>query len=143
MLMNFKRRIALVLCIVMLLSIISLAVYKPFKVELTLFERYMCMGLLPVEANFATWLAIKEIQEELSATEEEIVSAGLTPFPSGGTRAENWNAVERKVIVFGDIAKGLIVDALERLDEQKKLTHQHFTLYEKFVLEKVEEEVEE
>ena len=143
MLRRNTKLFALVLAFVMLLSIISLAVYEPFKVELTLFERYVCMGLLPVEANFATWLAIKEIQEELSATEEESELAGLDPLPTGGTRADNWNAVEPKVIVFGDIVKGLIVDVLERLDEQKKLTNQHFTLYEKFVLEKVEEEVEE
>ncbi|GAI53372.1 unnamed protein product, partial [marine sediment metagenome] len=32
-----------------------------------------------------------------------------------------------------------VADALEKLDEEEKLTQQHFTLYEKFILEKIEE----
>ena len=137
MLMNFKRKnlIALILCIIMLLSIISLAAYEPFKVELTLFERYMCMGLFRLETNFADLLAIREIKEELSATEEESKLAGLSRAFDGGTSAENWDAVKPKEIVFGDITKNMIVDALKKLDENEKLTNQHFSLYVKFIIE--------
>lgn len=47
---------------------------------------------------------------------------------------EDWILVEEKEIVFGNIVKGLIVDALKNLDETEKLTDDHFTLYEKFII---------
>lgn len=142
----FNRKlnlIALVLCLVMILSLLSFAVYEPFKVELTLFERFVVRTLLPVEGSYSDLKIIWELRMELATTEEENKLAGLEDLPGGGTDAENWDAVEPKVIVFGDIAKGLIVDALKKLDEQEKLTQQHISIYEKFVLEKVEKPEED
>lgn len=142
----FKRKlnlVALVLCFVLILSLISFAVYEPFKVELTLFQRFMVMTLLPPEGSYRTLKIIRELQAELGSTEEEDKLAGLYDLPGGGTDAENWDAVEPKEIVFGDVAKALVVDALKKLDEEEKLKQQHFILYEKFVLEKVEEPEEE
>lgn len=139
----FKRKlniIALVLCFVLVLSLLSFAKqYEPFKVKLTLFERFVVMTLLPPEGSYRTLKIVRELQMELATTEEEDKLAGLHDLPGGGTDAEDWDAVPPKEIVFGDVAKGLIVDALKKLDEEEELTHQHFTLYEKFVLEKIEE----
>ncbi|MBA7553119.1 hypothetical protein ES705_45706 [subsurface metagenome] len=135
--------VAFVLCFVLILSLSSFAVYEPFKVELTLFERFMVMTLLPPEGSYRTLKIIRELQMELGTTEEEDKLAGLYDLLGGGTDAENWDAVEPKEIVFGDVAKALVVDALKKLDEEEKLRQQHFTLYEKFVLEKVEEPEEE
>ena len=137
----FNRKlnlIALVLCLVMILSLLSFAVYEPFKVELTLFERFVVMTLLPVEGNYRTLKIVWDLRMELATTEEEDKLAGLEDLPGGGTDAEDWDAVEPKEIVFSDITEGLITDALKRLDEQEKLTQQHISVYEKFVLEKVE-----
>jgi len=143
----FNRKlnlIALVLCLVMILSLLSFAVYEPFKVELTLFERFIVRTLLPVEGSYSTLKIVWELRMELATTEEENKLAGLEDLPGGGTDAEDWDAVEPKEIVFGDIAKGLIVDALKRLDKQEKLTQQHISVYEKFVLGEVEKpEVDE
>lgn len=142
----FNRKlnlIALVLCLVMILSLLSFAVYEPFKVELTLFERFVVRTLLPVEGSYSTLKIVWELRMELATTEEENKLAGLEDLPGGGTDAENWDAVEPKEIVFGDITKGLIVDALKRLDEQEKLTQQHISIYEKFVLGKVEKPEED
>ena len=135
-----QRLLTLVFCIVILFSIISLAAYEPFKVKLNLFERLVVMGLLPKEENFLTLVIIRNLQMELAATEAEAKLAGLVPVDTGGTRAEDWLAVPEKEIIFGDIAKGLVVDALKKLDETKKLTNDYFTIYEKFVLEKKVEE---
>lgn len=137
----FNRKlnlIALVFCLVLILSLLSFAVYEPFKVELTLFERFVVRTLLPVEGSYSTLKIVWELQMELATTEEENKLAGLEDLPGGGTDAENWDAVEPREFVFGDIAKSLIVNALKRLDEQEKLTQQHISIYEKFVLEKVE-----
>lgn len=142
----FNRKlnlIALVLCLVMILSLLSFAAYEPFKVELTLFERFVVRTLLPVEGSYSTLKIVWELQMELATTEEENKLAGLEDLPGGGTDAENWDAVEPKEIVFGDITKGLIVDALKKLDEQERLTQQHISIYEKFVLGKVEKPEED
>ena len=143
----FNRKlnlIALVLCLVMILSLLSFAVYEPFKVELTLFERFVARTFLPPEGNYRTLKIIWELQMELAATAEEEELAGLYDLPGGGTDAKDWDAVEPKEIVFSDITKNIIIDALKKLDELEKLTQQHVTLYEKFVLEEIEKpEVDE
>lgn len=131
------KLIALVLCFVMLLAVLAFAV-EPYKVELTLRERYMVMSLFPREGSFITIKAITEIKKELLPSDEEIEIAGLVDLPDGGIRAENWLLVVEKEITFGKIAKALVEDALKKLDETKKLTEDHFTLYEKFII--IEEE---
>jgi len=135
--------LALVLVIVLVLSMVALATEEGFKVKLGLFDRLVCMSLLPEEGSFATLKIIRETQMELAPSEEEYKLAGLVPNTSnGGTESTlGWDKVPEKEIIFGDIAKGLIVAALESLDAEEKLTQQHFMLYEKFVLG--ENEVEE
>lgn len=134
---------ALVLVIVMLLSMVAFTAYEPFKVKLGLFERLVCMALLPVEGSFVTLKIVRELQMELAPTDEEVRLTGLKDdLLTGGVTVDpekGWEAVEDKEIVFGDVAKALIVGALEKLDKEEKLTQQHFSLYEKFVLEKEEE----
>jgi len=133
----FKRKlniVALVLCFVLVLGLLSFAKqYEPFKVKLTLFERFVVMTLLPIEGNYRTLKIVWDLRMELAPTEEEITLAKLKDLPGGGTDAENWEAVPLKEIVFGDVAKQLIIDALTRLDREEKLTQQHITLYEKFI----------
>ena len=51
---------------------------------------------------------------------------------TGSQRWDNSVPQEREIEI-GDIGRGLIVSALKKLDEEKKLTERHFGLYEKFV----------
>ena len=128
--------ISLILCIVLIVGMVAYAEYQPFKVKLNLFERLVCMALLPVEGSFATLKIVRELQMELAPNEEEYKLAGLKDdLLTGGINAElGWDKVEDKEIIFGDIAKAIIVNALEKLDKEEKLTQQHFSLYEKFVI---------
>ena len=72
---------------------------------------------------------------ELAPTEEEYKMAGLIQLENGGIEATlGWEIVEPKEIIFGDIAKKIIIDALEKLDKEEKLQQQHFIIYEKFIL---------
>lgn len=138
----FKKRInliTLILCFVLILSVVSFAGNETFKVNLTLFERIVVMSLLPKEGSYVTLKIVRDLQNELAANEEEIALSGLKDLPSGGIDAGDWNIVPEKEIVFGEKAKEIIVNALKKLDEQEKLSFQHFTVYEKFVLEKKEE----
>lgn len=139
--------IAMVLIFVMLMSMVALAAYEPFKVKLGLFDRLVAMSLLPPEGSYATLKIVRELQMELSPTEEESKAAGIVDnLLTGGVTVDpdkGWDKVEPKEIVFGDIAKGIIVSALEKLNTEEKLTQQHLSLYSWFVLGEKQEEVEE
>jgi len=125
---------ALVLVFVMLMSMVAFTVYEPFKVKLNLFERVVVMSLLPAEGSFLTLKIVRELQMELAPSEEEAALAGLEDLLTGGIRAENWFAVEEKEVIFGDIALGLVVDTLKKLNDEEKLLNDHYTIYEKFII---------
>jgi len=131
--------IALVLCIILIVGMVAYAEYEPFKVKLNLFERLIVLALLPQEGSFATLKIVRDLQMELAPTEEEYKLAGLQDLEGGGINAKDWGAVPEKEIIFGDKAKEIIVNALIKLDEDEKLRQEHFSVYEKFVLEKKEE----
>jgi len=130
-----KGLIVLVIVLVMILSMAALAA-DPFKVKLNLYERIVAMSLLPKEGNFLTLKIIRDLQMELAPTEEEAAIAELRTSPDGNgvVAQKGWFLVEEKEIILGEIAKGLIVDALVKLDEAEKLVNDHFSLYEKFVI---------
>ena len=141
-----KRRlnlIALMLCIVLMVGMVAYAEEQPFEVKLNVFERLVVLSFYQqVEANFATLKIVRLLQMELSLTEEEYKLAGLRDVQGGGVDAEDWDAVPEKEIIFGEKAKEIIVNALVELDEAEKLRWEHYTTYEKFVLEE-EEEIKE
>lgn len=140
MLKNRRMKLtALILCIVLIVGMIAYAEYEPFKVKLNLFERIVIMALLPVEGSFTTLKIVRDLQMELAPNEEEYKLAGLQDLEGGGINAKDWGAVEEKEIVFGDKAKEIIVNALKKLDDSEKLRQEHFSVYEKFVLEKEKE----
>ncbi|GAI09310.1 unnamed protein product, partial [marine sediment metagenome] len=127
---------ALILCIVLIIGMVAYAEYEPFKVKLGLFERLIVLSFYQqVEGSFATLKIVRELQMELAPTEEEYKLAGLQDLEGGGVNAEDWLAVPEKEIVFGDKAKEIIVNALIKLDKDEKLRQEHFSVYEKFVLE--------
>ena len=133
--------IALVLCVVLLLSSIAIANNEPFKIKLNLFERLVVMGLLPQTGNFATLKIVTELNMMLGATDEEYITAGLTPTDEGGVVAEHgWLVVHEREFIFKEAALKIIRAALQKLDEEEKLTMEHFRVYEKFMVVKKEEE---
>lgn len=139
----FKRKlsiVALVLCIVILLSALSIAA-EPFKTKLNLFERLVVMGLLPQISNFATLKIVTEANLMLGPTDEESVLAGLDTTSEGGVVAKlGWLTVPEKEFAFEETLVGLIRDALQKLDDENNLTMEHFRVYEKFMLIEDEEE---
>lgn len=132
----FNRKLkllSLILCFVLILMIVSFAQVQQFKIKLNLFDRLVVMSLLPTESNFITLKIVRDLQTNLAPTEEEIKLSGLEAM-EGGVNATDWLAVPEKEIVFGDIAKGIIVNALIKLDKDEKLKQEHFSVYEKFVI---------
>ena len=101
--------------------------------KLNVKERLLLLGILPKENNFVTLKIVRKLQENLSFNEDEIK---LLEFKTNENQV-TWNqSVEQeKEIEIGEKATDIIADALKELDKNKKLTNDHFDLYEKFVKE--------
>ena len=105
--------------------------------KLTLPERVSLLAVLPVEGNIVTLRIVRELQNQLGFSEEEIRRYGIkNNTRSDGTTFISWNpdmAKEEKDIEIGEAAKGVIVNQLKKLDAQGKLHISMMPLYEKFV----------
>ena len=134
MLRRNTKLLALVLVLVILMSMIALAVYEPFKVNLNMLERIVVLSLFPEKGSWLTLKIVREMQMELAASEEEAKLGGMKDLDDGGVKAENWFVIPEKEIVFGDIALKIVTDELKRLNEEEDLTQNYFSVYEKFII---------
>lgn len=98
---------------------------------LSVFERLILLSLLPKEGNFLTLKIVRQMRENLSFSEEEHRELELTQEADG----VRWNteADLPKEIEIGEKATDIVVGVLKKLDDENKLTEQHFSLYEKFI----------
>lgn len=97
--------------------------------KLSILERLILLGTLPREGNFTTIKIIRKLRETLSFSEEEHKKL---QFKDDNDRL-TWAMDFEKDVVIGEKATDTIIESLKKLDEQKKLTEEHFSLYEKFV----------
>ena len=101
--------------------------------ELGTFDRLILLNILPKEGDFTTLKIIRKMREDLSFSEEE--HKALEFKQEEGSLNIQWKKeadIERD-INFGEKATDVIVDVLKKLNSDKKLTDQHFNLYDKFV----------
>ena len=131
------KKILLIVCILILLSVSVFA--EDFKVKLGLYERLVTMALLPQTASYAALKIVTELSLMLAPTDEEYKAAGLESQEGGGVTAKNWLAVPEKEFTFKEVALKMITDALKKLDEDGKLTMEHYRVYERFMIVKKEE----
>ena len=99
--------------------------------ELTVLERIVLLRVLPAEGDFTTLKIVRKLREALSFSEDEHKEFGIEVV-DGLIR---WDAAKdvAKEIPVGEKATDLIVSSLKELNTEKKLTDEHFSLYEKFV----------
>jgi len=100
--------------------------------KLTVFERLMLLNILPKEGNFVTLKIVRELREGLSFNEKEIKDLNLKVDDKGNA---TWNPAKdkNKDVEIGGQANKIIVETLEKLDKDKKLTESHLSVYEKFI----------
>ena len=99
--------------------------------KLSVRERLVLLSVLPQEGNFITLKVVRKLREGLSFSEEELKQY---KFVQDKGRVTWDDSVEQsKAIEIGTQAKIIIQDALKKLNEDKKLKDEHFTIYEKFV----------
>jgi len=100
--------------------------------KLRIGERLILLGILPNEGNFATLKIVRKLQAELSFDEKEFKEYSIV---QEGDKV-NWSAkkdIEKpKDVVIGEKANDIIFEALKKLDNENKLTQDHFSLCEKF-----------
>ena len=101
--------------------------------ELTVLERLVLQSLLPKEGNYTTLKLLRVCREALSF--DDLENKRLEFFQDGDQ--VRWNETAGKTIVknieIGEVMTLEIVASLKKLEEEKKLRDEHFTLYEKFV----------
>ena len=101
--------------------------------KLNLFERFIALGILPKEGNFVTLKIIQNLKMSLAPSQEEITEFEIKQ--DGVNTSWNDKGKEDREIEIGEKATDIIIEALKKLDKEKKLTEQHYTIYEKFVKE--------
>ena len=99
--------------------------------ELQISERLVLLSILPMEGDFTTLKIVRELRESLSFNEEEHEKHNFRQ--EGSKTFWDNDTGELKEIPIGEKATDIIVDALKKLNDDKKLRDEHFSLYEKFV----------
>jgi len=111
-------------------------------VKLNIAERIALMGILPSESNVVTLRIVRDLQRDLSFTEEELKKWKIkNRIQPDGRTLFTWDidfANETKDISIGEVAKGIIVEQLKRLSSENRLRLEVLDLYEKFVEEKTQ-----
>ena len=99
--------------------------------KLNVLDRLTLLEILPKEGDFMTLKLVRKARESLSFSDEEHKHLN---FKQLGTQLQ-WSAKEEMVkdVHFGEIITKIVVDALKKLDETKKMKEAHCSLFEKFV----------
>jgi hypothetical protein len=103
------------------------------QMELTVLERLILLSVLPKEGDFTTLKIVRKLREDLSFTEEEHAKLNFQTQENGGVAWKMEGDIPREIKI-GEKASDIIVEVLKKLNTEKKLTENHFSLYEKFVV---------
>jgi len=97
-------------------------------------ERMVILGILPETGSFMTLKLIRKLREDLAPDEEEIERMNIRENPE--TRQVTWDPSKDDGldIEIGEIAFEMIRKSLLDLDKQEKLTSNHESIYEKFIV---------
>ena len=101
--------------------------------ELSIEERLLLLMILPREGDITTIKIVRQLREALSFSEHEHELFGMM-FQTEDGRVE-WDQ-EKAVdvdIPFGPQAMKVIVEVLEKLNKDGKLSEHHISLYDKFI----------
>jgi len=98
---------------------------------LSVADRLVLLQILPDKGDYVTLKVLTTLRLNLGLTEEEIKMWGVEHDQASGKVSWEENGIAE--IPIGEVATGLIVDALRDLERDKRLPIQAFELYEKFI----------
>jgi len=135
--------------------------------QLTVFERLLLQSILPQEGDFITLKLVRKLRESLAFSEKEIADidfknhwkcpkcgkvelsaqvikcqdCGIYMRPAGQVTWDEEKAISViKDVHMGKSMENLCETTLQKLSDEKKLTEQHMSLFEKFIKTEGEEE---
>jgi len=100
--------------------------------KLSVHERLLLLNLLPATGDITSIKLLRKAKEDLSFNEKENKDLG---FVQDG-EILRWNSEKGNVekdVTIGEIITELIKTELKKMNEEKKLTEQHISIYEKFI----------
>ena len=101
--------------------------------NLNFHDRLIFLSLLPRENNFSTLRIVRKVSKDIGISDDEYEEYGVKQLENGRISFDPIKGQEEKEFVIGEIATQLVKTALEKLDKEKKLTEEHFPLYEKLI----------
>jgi|SRR3990167_4087924 len=107
--------------------------------ELSVLERLVLLSILPREGTVTTVRIMRELRDALSFSEEEHARLAFRRTEDGGTQWEA-DGIGDVDVIIGPRAHTLICESLERLNKEKKFKEDYLSVWEKFVVPKVEVE---
>lgn len=110
---------------------------EEIRMELTIAERFVLLNMLPQQGDITTVKIVRQLREALSFSEQEHVDYEIHTEPDGNGRAIfRWNPSKSgavKDVEIVGVGRKLVVEALQRMEQEKSLTESHVTLWDKFM----------
>jgi len=106
--------------------------------KLTILDRFMLLQILPPEGDLRTMKVVHALRMDLALTAAEIEAWEVKDVPAAeGRSSVVWNEtkVEEVEIDVAGVKTEILVEALRKLDKDKKLGVQHLSICEKFPME--------
>lgn len=94
-------------------------------------ERLSILSILPDKGDYVTLKVLTKLKLSVALTEEEMKKWGV--HQELEKQLVYWEENGEAEIPIGEVAMGMIVDALRELDKSKNLPTNLFDLYEKFI----------
>ena len=101
-------------------------------IKLGVGDRFALIGLLPTESGIATMRIVEAMSKKLTPDTKEQEAIGLSPLPNGGLTWNEEKARDRNFSFSGFEVK-LVVERLEKLEKDEKITKGHLGIWDKFV----------
>lgn len=99
--------------------------------NLNVLDRIQLLQHLPREGDILSLRILQTLRTSIGFSEKEIKEFGLESDEE--TNQTTWESDEEVDIPIGEKATDIIVDALKKLNEEKKLPDTAIDLYDKFI----------
>lgn len=98
--------------------------------ELSILERMVLLQLLPDKGEYTTLKIVRVKREEMSFSEKELAEHNFRVEDD----RHKWDGDSTIEVEFAGRVRKLVIEALEKLNDDKELEDSHISLYEKFGL---------
>ena len=100
--------------------------------KLKIIDRLLLNGILPVENDILTLKIVRKIRDDISFDEAETKAIGLRKADDGKGAIWDDDSVQKEIEI-GEKGVDIIYESIKEMNKQKRLTENHFHLYELFV----------